>query len=79
MWKTKIYRILLEPPVHNTSFQSFQSRTKTEPAGILFTKKRQVIFGLGETKLVRLHPNFNYEMTFEMTLKRWEGGEKIDK
>ena len=79
MWKTETYCVLLEPPVHNTQFQSFKRRTKTEPAGFLFAKERQVIYGLGETTLASLHPNFNYELTSEMTLKRWEGGEKTAK
>jgi hypothetical protein len=42
-------------------------------------KERQIIYGLGETKLARLHPYFTYELTSDMTLKRWQGGEKTDK
>jgi len=38
-------------------------------------KGREIIYGLGEKKLARLHPNFNYVLTFETTLKCWEGKE----
>jgi hypothetical protein len=77
-WKTKIYHILLEPlfAIHNSSHFKGVPKKKKPPAGFLFTKERQVIYGLGKTKLARLHPNFNYELTSEMTLKRWKGGEK---
>jgi hypothetical protein len=36
-------------------------------------KGEKIIYGFGEKKLDRLHPNFNYVLTFETTLKRWEG------
>ena len=81
LWKTKIYCILLELPVHSREFQQFQKRTKTEPARFFFffTKERQLIHGFGKTKLTRLHPNFNYALTSEMTFKRWKGGKETAK
>jgi hypothetical protein len=36
-------------------------------------KGREIIYGFGKKKLARLHPNFNYVLTFETTLKCWEG------
>jgi hypothetical protein len=37
-------------------------------------KKRQPNYDFGELKLAGLHPN--YFLTFEMTLKGWEGNEQ---
>jgi len=36
-------------------------------------KGREISYGFGEKKLARLHPNFIYVLTFETTLKCWEG------
>jgi hypothetical protein len=36
-------------------------------------KGREIIYGFGKKKLAKLHLNFNYVLTFETTLKRWEG------
>jgi hypothetical protein len=36
-------------------------------------KRRQPNYDFGEPKVAGLHPNLNYVLTFEMTIKGWEG------
>jgi hypothetical protein len=41
-----------------------------------FLKRRQPDYDFGEPKLTGLHPNLNYILPFEMTLRSWEEKEQ---
>jgi hypothetical protein len=62
------------PSVHGREFQSFQSRIKSEQDCFGLTL-RHPNCDFWEPKPAGLHPNLNYILTFEMTLKASEGKE----
>jgi hypothetical protein len=70
-----------KPEMYCTLFESFHSRYRIRAISKMYKNRKtgffleweQLIYGFGKTKLARFHPNFNYMVTFEMTLKGWDG------